>query len=168
MIGGAGPAARSRCCSSMPDMPGRCTSTIMHVGVGRGLDVGFRRLEEGGLESRGPAADGPARCATEHHPRRQPRPVADSTDPSRVSVTRLQRTSTTRLRRSVTVNVAPPSGLLRATMVPPCASTIDRTIVRPIPRPCAFVVTKGVNSVPRCAPASPVPCRARRRRHRRP
>ena len=25
-------------------------------------------------------------------------------------------------------------------MVPPCASTIDRTIVRPIPRPCGFVV----------------------------
>jgi hypothetical protein len=30
-------------------------------------------------------------------------------------------------------------------MVPPCALTIVRTIVRPIPRPCGFVVTKGVN-----------------------
>ena len=51
-------------------------------------------------------------------------------------------------RRSVTVNVAPPSGLLCALMVLPCASTIVRTIVRPIPRPCAFVVTNGVNNVP--------------------
>ena len=33
-------------------------------------------------------------------------------------------------------------------MVPPCAATIDRAIVRPIPRPCDFVVTKGVKSVP--------------------
>ena len=54
MIGGAEPAARSRCCSSMPDMPGRCTSTTMHVGAGRCVDVGFRRLEVGWLESRGP------------------------------------------------------------------------------------------------------------------
>jgi hypothetical protein len=33
------------------DMPGNCTSTTMHVGSG--VDVGFRRLEVGWLESRG-------------------------------------------------------------------------------------------------------------------
>ena len=60
------------------------------------------------------------------------------------------------LRRSVTVNVAPPSGLLWASMVPPCASTIVRAIVRPIPRPCAFVVTNGVNSVPSICAGKPV------------
>ena len=52
------------------------------------------------------------------------------------------------LRRRVTVNVAPPSGLFWASMLPPCASTIVRVIVSPIPRPCAFVVTNGVNRVP--------------------
>ena len=62
MIGGAGPAARSRCCSSMPDMPGSWTSTTMHVGVGEAVDVGFRRLEEGRLESRGPEQTA-QRCA---------------------------------------------------------------------------------------------------------
>ena len=58
------------------------------------------------------------------------------------------RTAAVSLRRSVIVNVAPPSGLFCAPMVPPCASTMLRTIVKPIPRPCDFSVTNGVNSVP--------------------
>ena len=33
--------------------------------------------------------------------------------------------------------------MLRAAMVPSCAWTIDCTIVKSIPDPCAFVVTKG-------------------------
>ena len=61
------------------------------------------------------------------------------------------------VRGRVTVNVAPPSGLFRASMVPPCASTIVRTIVSPIPRPCGFVVTNGVNSVPSTFGGRPVP-----------
>ena len=58
---------------------------------------------------------------------------------------------------SVTTNVAPPSGLLRAAMVPPCALRIVRTIVRPIPRPCALVVMNGVNSVSMMSGGTPVP-----------
>ena len=42
-------------------------------------------------------------------------------------------------------------------MVPPCVSTIVRAIVSPIPRPCAFVVTNGVNSVPSICAGKPVP-----------
>ena len=61
------------------------------------------------------------------------------------------------LRRNVTVNVAPPSGLLWASRLPPCASTIVRAIVSPIPSPCAFVVTNGVNSVPLICAGRPVP-----------
>ena len=55
------------------------------------------------------------------------------------------------------MNIAPPSGLFRAAMVPPCASTIDRAIARPIPRPCALVVTNGVNSVPAISAGKPGP-----------
>jgi len=49
-------------------------------------------------------------------------------------------------------------------MVPPCARR-RRTIVRPIPSPCAFVVTKGMNGVRACAgqarPVSRTRCRHR-------
>src|SRR5436190_20872756 len=61
------------------------------------------------------------------------------------------------LRRSVTVNVAPPSGLLRAPMVPRCASTIVCVIVSPIPSPCALVVTNGANSAPSMCAGKPLP-----------
>ena len=46
-------------------------------------------------------------------------------------------------RGSVTVKIAPPAGLLAAAMVPLCASTIRRAIVRPMPTPCDLVVTNG-------------------------
>ena len=60
-------------------------------------------------------------------------------------------------RGSVTVKVAPPSRLLSAAMVPLCASTIRRAIVRPMPRPCDFVVTNGANNLPMISARKPGP-----------
>ena len=57
----------------------------------------------------------------------------------------------------MTVKVAPPSGLLSAAMVPPCASTIRRAIVRPMPSPCDFVVTNGENSLATMSARKPGP-----------
>ena len=50
------------------------------------------------------------------------------------------------LHGSVTVNVAPPSGLLLAAILPRWASTMVRAMVSPIPMPSVFVVTKGSNN----------------------
>src|SRR5262249_55000304 len=46
---------------------------------------------------------------------------------------------------SVNRNVAPPSALLRASIVPRCASSVLRTIASPMPTPSGFVVMNGWN-----------------------
>ncbi len=42
-------------------------------------------------------------------------------------------------------------------MLPLCASTIRRAIVRPMPRPCDFVVTNGANNLPMTSARKPGP-----------
>ena len=42
-------------------------------------------------------------------------------------------------------------------MVPLCASTIRRAIVRPMPTPCDLVVTNGVNNLPTTSARKPGP-----------
>ena len=47
---------------------------------------------------------------------------------------------------SHTRNVAPPRGWFSAEMSPPCASTIERLMVSPMPSPSDFVVKNGSKS----------------------
>ena len=51
MIGGAVPASLSRCCSSMPDIPGRPTSTTTHSGFGDASMYASAEFEKCRLET---------------------------------------------------------------------------------------------------------------------
>src|SRR5262245_25257995 len=55
------------------------------------------------------------------------------------------------------LNSAPPYGKLRATISPPCATTIRLQIDRPSPVPVSFDVTKGSKARAKTASDSPDP-----------
>jgi hypothetical protein len=116
--------------------------------------VGFRRLEVGWLESRGPEK------TSQRWARR--RIILDDSYEQRLrlihfvpSVTPLQLT----LGRGAVspINVAPPPGIVAGGDGPLVAWTIDCTIVKPITNPCALVVTKGANRVSRRCAGMPGP-----------
>src|SRR3954470_24636821 len=60
-------------------------------------------------------------------------------------------------RGSTTRNVTPLSGLLPTEISPRCASTMERQITNPIPKPSDFVVKNGSNIRPSRSPGTPGP-----------